>query len=418
MAELKIYEEKLPIEQVAKPAQLVQDEENPEHWTLNFGPQHPATHTTIHLVLKIDGERVVDVTPHIGYLHSGFEKLAEHHTYDQYVTVTDRMNYLSPMANNIAWHHAVEKLLGIEITPRCKYARTIVAELARIQDHLLNVGEAALELGAFTAFLYCFNDREYVYDLFEWLCGARFTTSWTRAGGAMADIPDGWTDMTLKFCNQVQKTLKELRKLLNRNRIFVERTQGISVLSKEDAISYSWTGPIARASGIKRDLRKDQPYLAYPELEFQVPVAYEGDVLARYLVRLEEIEQSICLIRQAVKKLPSGSINVDSDVRVPIAQKSEVYGSIEGLIHHFETIMDNRGFHAPVNEAYGAQETANGELGYFLIADGTSRAWRAKTRGPSFIHLQSAAKLMTGHMISDVVVILASLNVIAAELDR
>ena len=248
MTETALTDEKLPIEQVAKPAEMLQDEDNPDHWTLNFGPQHPATHTTIHLVLKIDGERIVDVTPHIGYLHSGFEKLAEYHTYDQYVTVTDRMNYLSPMANNIAWHHAVEKLLGIEITPRCIYARTIDAELARVQDHLLNVGEAALEVGAFTAFLYCFNDREIIYDIFEALCGARFTTSWTRAGGAMADIPDGWCDMVLNFCNTLPKTMKELRKLLNRNRIFIERTKNIGVLSREDAINYSWTGPIARAS--------------------------------------------------------------------------------------------------------------------------------------------------------------------------
>ena len=406
------------MEQVARPAEMLQDEDNPDHWTLNFGPQHPATHTTIHLLLKIDGERIVDVIPHIGYLHSGFEKLAEHHTYDQYVTVTDRMNYLSPMANNIAWHHSVEKLLGIELTPRCTYARTIVAELARVQDHLLNVGEAALEVGAFTAFLYCFNDRELIYDMFEALCGARFTTSWTRAGGAMADIPDGWCEMVLNFCNALPKTLKEVRKLLNRNRIFLERTKNIGVLSKEDAINYSWTGPIARASGIRRDLRKDEPYLAYPELEFKIPIAEDGDVFSRYLVRLEEIDQSLSIIRQAVKKLPSGSINVDSDLRIPIADKSEVYGSIEGLIHHFETMMPNRGFDAPVNESYGAQETANGELGYFLVSDGTHKAWRAKTRGPSFIHLQSAAKLMVGHTISDVVVALASMNIIAAELDR
>ncbi len=418
MTQTQLPPDKMPPQEVAQPPQMIQDQENPDHWTLNFGPQHPATHTTIHLVMKLDGERVVDITPHIGYLHSGFEKLAEHHTYDQYVTVTDRMNYLSPMANNIAWHHAVEKLLDIEITPRCKYARTIVAELARIQDHLLNVGEAALEVGAFTAFIFCFNDREHIYDLFEALCGARFTTSWTRAGGAMADIPDGWDQMVLDFCKHLPKTLVEFRKLLNRNRIFQERTRNVAVMSYEEAINYSWTGPMARGSGVKRDLRKDEPYLAYPELEFKIPIGSDGDVFSRYLVRMEEIEQSISIIKQAVKNLPSGPINVDSDLRVPLAEKTETYGSIEGLIHHFETVMTNRGFHAPVNECYGAQETANGELGFFLVSDGTNKAWRAKTRGPSFIHLQAAARLMCGHTISEVVVALASMNVIAAELDR
>ena len=406
------------LEEIVQPPRLVRDEFDPDHWTLNFGPQHPATHTTIHLVLKLDGERILEVTPHIGYLHSGFEKLAEHHTYDQYVTVTDRMNYLSPMANNIAWHHAVEKLLGIETTDRCRYARTIVAELARIQDHLLNVGEAALEVGAFTAFVYAFNDREIIYDLFESLCGARFTTSWTRAGGAMADIPEGWCDCVLSFIKKLDKTMKEFRRLLNRNRIFIERTKNAGVLSYDEAINWSWSGPNARASGVKRDLRKDEPYLAYGEMEFKVPVAQGGDVYSRYLVRLEEINQSVEIIKQAVYNLPDGDINVDSDLRIPPAEKKEVYGSIEGLIHHFESVMTNRGFETPVNEVYAAQETANGELGFFLVADGTDKAFRAKTRGPSFIHLQSANRLMRGHTISEVVVILASLNVIAAELDR
>jgi NADH-quinone oxidoreductase subunit D len=418
VAELKLNDAAMGVKDVAEPARFIQDPDQPEHWTLNFGPQHPATHTTIHLVLKLDGERIVEVTPHIGYLHSGFEKLAEHHTYDQYVTVTDRMNYLSPMANNIAWHHAVEKLLDIELTPRCKYARTIVAELSRIQDHLLNVGEAALEVGAFTAFIYCFNDREFIYDIFEALCGARFTTSWTRAGGAMADIPEGWCDMVMNFRKHLPKTMMELRKLLNRNRIFVERTKNVAVMSYEDAIDYSWSGPMARGSGIKRDLRKDEPYLAYPEIDFKIPIATDGDVFSRYLVRIEEIEQSLLIIEQAIKNLPDGDINVASDLRVPMAEKTETYGSIEGLIHHFESVMPNRGFHAPVNEIYACQETANGELGFFLVSDGTNKAWRAKTRGPSFVHLQSAAHLMCGHTISDVVVALASGNAIAAELDR
>ena len=410
--------EKTPIEKYVQPSTLRPDAQRQGHWFLHFGPQHPATHTTIHLVLELDGERIVNVTPHIGYLHSGFEKLAEHHTFDQYVVVTDRMNYISPIANNIAWHGAVEKLLGIEITPRCKYLRTIMAELARIQDHLLCVGEAALEVAAMTVFVYTFNDREIINDLFEIICGARFTTSWTRTGGAMADIPEGWVGCVRDFCQQLPKTLDDCRTLLNRNRIFVDRTKGVSVLPREEAINWGWSGPIARASGVERDLRKDEPYLAYPDLDFKVALAGGGDVYSRYLVRLEEMEQSLRIIKQALENIPPGDINVDSEQKVTLPDKAQVYGSIEGLMHHFEQVMSSRGYRTPVNEVYSAQETANGELGFYLVADGTNKAFRAKTRGPSFQHLQSVARILKGHTISEVVVTLSSLNIIAAELDR
>lgn len=409
---------KTTLEKYARPTRLEQDATRGEHWFLHFGPQHPATHTTLHLVLELDGERIVNVTPHIGYLHSGFEKLGEHHTYDQYVTVTDRMNYISPMANNIAWHSAVEKLLGIEITPRCKYIRTIIAELARIQDHLLCVGEAALEVAAMTVFVYTFNDREIINDLFEMVCGARYTTSWTRTGGAMADIPDGWVDCVRDFCKQLPRTLDDSRTLLNRNRIFVERTRGVSALTRDEAINWGWTGPIARACGVERDLRKDEPYLAYPDLDFKVAVASGGDVYCRYLIRLEEMEQSLKIIKQALENIPPGDINIESDKKVALPDKADVYGSIEGLMHHFEQVMSNRGYTTPVTEVYSAQETANGELGFYIVADGTNRAFRVKTRGPSFQHLQSAARILKGHTISEVVVTLSSLNIIAAELDR
>jgi NADH-quinone oxidoreductase subunit D len=409
---------KVPIEKFARPVQLDREPGSPDHWVLHFGPQHPATHTTIHLILQLDGERIISVTPHIGYLHSGFEKLAEHHTYDQYVTVTDRMNYISPMANNIAWHGAVEKLLGIEITPRCKYVRTILAEMARIQDHLLCIAEASLDVGAMTVFVFAFNEREIIMDLFEQLCGARFTTSWTRVGGAISDIPGAWVEGVRRCCKEIPQAIEDCRKLLNRNRIFIDRTKNVAVLSRDEAINCGWTGPVARASGIERDLRKDEPYLAYADLDFQIPVAQGGDAHCRYLVRLEEMEQSLKIMTQAVENIPPGDINVNSDTKVHLPDKSEVYGSIEGLIHQFEDVMDNRGFTTPVEEVYCAQETPNGELGYYIVADGTFRPWRVKTRGPSFVHLSSVARLLRGHTISEVVITLPSLNIIAAELDR
>ncbi|GIK17555.1 MAG: NADH-quinone oxidoreductase subunit D [Planctomycetota bacterium] len=396
-------------------------------WTLNFGPQHPATHTTLRLVLELDGERVLRATPHIGYLHSGFEKLGEHLNYNQYVVVTDRMNYVSPMANNLAWHHACEKLFDIEITPRCKVIRTICAELARIQDHLLCVGAAALDLGALTAFLYGFNEREMIYDLFEEICGARFTVSYTRVGGLMQDVPPEWPAHVKTFCKHLPTAVADLESLLNRNRIFIERTKGIGVIGREDAINWGLTGPLARSAGVRRDLRKDEPYLCYADnwdgkgssgVSFKVPISTGGDVLARYLVRLEEIKQSLSILTQLVDNIPSGPINLLPDDKKTLPDKREVYFSIEGLIHHFETIMTNRGFTPPVGEAYGCQETANGELGFYLVSDGGNCAYRARCRPPSFINYQCFPKLVEGHQISDVVAILGSLNIIAAELDR
>jgi len=406
------------IEDIARPARLEKLSGSADTWILNFGPQHPATHTTIHLVLELDGERILKCTPHIGYLHSGFEKLAEHHTYNQYVTVTDRMNYISPIANNIAWHGAVEKLLGIEITKRCKYLRTIIAELARIQDHLLSVGEAALEVGAMTVFVLLFNEREEINDLFEAVCGARFTTSWSRVGGAMADIPEGWTNYVESFCDKLTRAVDDCHTLLTRNPIFLERTKNVTPTTDAQVLNWGWTGPVARAAGVKRDLRKDEPYLAYSDLDFKVALARSGDVYSRYLVRLEEIEQSRKMIEQALKKIPPGEINIAADPKVMLAEKSEVYGSIEGVIHHFEVVMDNRGFSTPVSEVYAAQETANGELGFYIVADGSDKAFRVKVRSPSLQHLQAIGELLRGHTISEIVVALSSLNIIAAELDR
>jgi NADH-quinone oxidoreductase subunit D len=401
-----------------------------DRWTLNFGPQHPSTHTTLRLVLQLDGERVARAVPHIGYLHSGFEKNAEKLDWNQYVTIVSRMNYLSPVANDIAWHHAVEKLFGIDLTPRCKVLRTIVAELARIQDHLLCAGAAALDLGAFTAFLYGFNEREYIYDIMEYISGQRFHPDWTRVGGLMQDPPDEevFRKKVKQFIDvELPPAVADLERLLNKNRIFVDRTAGVGTISREDAIAWSLSGPVARASGVMRDLRKDEPYLCYadnwdgqgaPAVEFKVPIMHEGDVYCRFRVRVEEIKQAAHIIRQLIDKIPGGPTNVYDDVAVHIPAKAETYGSIEGLIHHFELFMDNRKWPAPIAEVYGANETANGELGFYIVSSGEPTIWRARTRPPSFINYQSFPKMMEGHMLADVVAVLGSLNVIAAELDR
>ncbi|MCW5757939.1 MAG: NADH-quinone oxidoreductase subunit D [Phycisphaeraceae bacterium] len=401
-----------------------------DRWTLNFGPQHPATHTTLRLVLELDGERVARCTPHIGYLHSGFEKLGEALDYNQYVTIVSRMNYLSPIANDICWHHAVETLFGIEITPRCKVLRTILAELARIQDHLLCIGAAALDLGAITGFLYGFNPREKIYDIMDFVSGQRYHPDWTRVGGAMQDLPDQGTfqRMVKAFCHEdCLPAIKDIETLVNRNRIFMDRTRGIGVLTRQEAIAWSISGPLARSAGVARDLRKDAPYLCYadnwdgqgaPAVRFQVPVCQDGDVYARFLVRIEEIKQSVRIIDQLIDTIPAGPLNAFTDSKMVKPPKGEVYGSIEGLIQHFELIMSNRGWKPPVAEAYGCQETANGELGYFIVSDGGPRPWRVRTRPPSFINYQVMAKLTEGHMLADIVGILGSLNIVAAELDR
>ena len=387
-------------------------------WTLNFGPQHPATHTTLRLLLTLDGETIVDAVPDIGYLHSGFEKLGEDLDFNQYVTIVDRMNYISPVANEIAWHHAVEKLLGVTITPRCTYVRTIFAELMRIHDHLLNVGTAALDLGAFTPFLYAFKQREKICDICEAASGQRFHSSYTRVGGVMYDVDDAWIALVRSFVAGFTAAHTEIAGLLTHNRIFVSRLKGVGVLTRDDAINFSCTGPLARASGVLRDLRKDEPYLAYSDLDFKVVCSNGCDCYARYLVRMQEMLESIKLVDQALENLPPGPINVDAEGRAIMPGKEEVYQSIEGLIRHFEVIIPNRGFVAPHEEIYAANETANGELGYYIVGNGTIKAYRARTRPPSFIHFAVFPHLIKGHTLSDVVAVLGSLNIIAAELDR
>jgi len=414
-------------EPLTAPTTLTRDDPTGDRWTLNFGPQHPATHGTLRLVLELDGERILSCVPHIGYLHSGFEKLGEHRDYNQYVVVTDRMNYISPMANNIAWHHTCELLFGIELTPRCQVLRTIIAELARIQDHLLCVGCAGLDLGALTAFLYGFNERETINDLFEEICGARFTTSYTRVGGLANDMPEEWPAHLKAFTAQLPKVFEDIERLLTRNRIFVERTRGIGYIDREEAINWGLTGPVARASGVACDLRKDEPYLCYADnwdgkgssaVDFKVPVSQLGDVLGRYLIRLEEMRQALVIIEQLIDNIPPGPVNVSPEEKISLPDKEEVYFSIEGLIHHFEKVMTNRGFTPPVGEVYGANEVANGELGFYLVSDGGNWPYRVRCRPPSLINYQCFPKLVVGHQISDLVAVLNSINIIAGELDR
>ncbi len=416
----------------ADPTLLPPDQQSDagNRWTLNFGPQHPATHTTLRLVLELDGERVVKCVPHIGYLHSGFEKLGETLNYNQYVTIVDRMDYSAPIYNELAWHLTVEKLMGIELTPRCKALRTIANELGRIQSHLLCISAAGLDLGAFTAFLYAFNEKETIYDILEYISGQRFHNSWTRVGGLNQDVPDEemFKKMMHRFVDdELMRAIDDIEKLLNKNRIFVDRTKGVGAISKEHAINWSLSGPIARAAGVRRDVRKDEPYLCYannwdgagaPAVDFKVAVMSAGDVYSRYLVRMEEMKQAAHIIRQLIDNLPKGPVNVSPEGKDVLPPKDQVYSSIEGLIQHFELIMTNRGFEAPKGEVYGCIESGNGELGYYIVSNGENIPWRVRTRPGSFINYQVFPKLIEGHLISDIPAILGSLNIIAAELDR
>ncbi|HEY4234974.1 MAG TPA: NADH-quinone oxidoreductase subunit D, partial [Lacipirellulaceae bacterium] len=308
--------------------------------------------------------------------------------------------------------------LGIELTPRCTYLRTIMAELMRLHDHLLNVGTTALDLGAFTAFLYAFEQREKIYDIVEYASGQRFHSSYTRVGGVLFDVNLEWVERVRKFLKEIPPVYAEVDKLLTRNRIFIDRTKGIGVLSREDAIDLGATGPVARASGVVRDLRKDEPYLAYADLDFQVVCSHGGDCYARYLVRMREILESLKILEQAVENIPGGPVNVAAATDVVLPAKPPVYRSIEGLIQHFEVLMPNRGYDVPFEEIYAATESPNGELGFYVVGNGTTRAYRARTRPPSYVHFALFPHIIRGYQLSDVVAVLGSINIIAAELDR
>ncbi len=393
------------------------EEVKSERMVLNFGPQHPATHGTLRLVLELDGEKVVKCEPHAGYLHSGFEKLGEYKTYNQWIALSDRMNYLSPLNNNIGFAQAVEKLIGLEIPERAKYIRVILAELSRIADHLVAIGTAALDIGAFTAFLYAFEAREILYNIFEHTTGARMTTSYTRVGGLLRDVPHDFVEMVERFIKYFPGVVKEIHGLLTRLRIWIDRTRGIGVLTKEEAINNGVTGPVLRGSGVAYDVRKEFPYLIYDRLDFEIPVSDDGDVYARYLVRMEEMVQSLKIVEQCIKDLPDGPVNV-ADEKYRLPEKDKVYNTIEGLIHHFKNIMPGHGFEVPRGEIYDATEAPNGELGFYIVSDGSNKPIRLRVRPPSFVNYALYGQLIEGHLVSDTVAVLGSLNIIAGELDR
>jgi NADH-quinone oxidoreductase subunit D len=386
-----------------------------EHLLINIGPQHPATHGVLRLVVELDGETVIRVIPHVGYLHSGFEKLGEYRHYNQIVPLTDRTDYLSPMANNVGMAMAAEKLLGIGITPRCTVLRVIACEMSRIISHMVWLGTTSIDLGAFTPFLWAFQERERIYNLQEMWTGARLTTSLTRVGGLMADIPDGFVEGLREFTKTYPKTLNEIDKVLTRNAVWAGRTQGIGVMTAPEAINYSLSGPMLRASGVPWDLRKDQPYLDYDSYDFEVPVGEHGDVYDRYLVRLEECHQSNRILEQALARLPDGPINVD-DPRVILPSKSRAMSDMEAMIFHFKQVME--GVRAPVGEAYVGIENPKGELGNYFVSDGSAKPVRWRIRPPSFINLASISKMAQGHLLSDLIAINASVDIVMGEVDR
>ncbi len=388
-----------------------------ELMTVNMGPSHPAMHGTIRMVLTVDGERIVATDVQPGYLHRCFEKESEYATYTQIFPYTDRLNYVSPMINNVGYAMAVEKLLDItdDIPERAQYIRVIISEISRLTDHLTCVGASAMELGAFTAFLYFLKAREWFYTLLEELSGARLTHSYVRIGGVVNDLTEDFEPKLEALLVKLEGVIVEVEGLLNNNKIFRDRMEGVGKFSREDAIAWGLTGPVGRACGLDYDVRKDYPYLVYDQFEFDVPVGTTGDCFDRYLVRLEEMKQSISILRQAFAKLPDGRIMID-DPRVALPEKKEAYNTIEGMIRHFKHIVD--GIRVPPGEAYTFVEGGNGELGFFIKSDGTGRPYKCYVRSPSFITLQTVPKLIIGHLIGDVVPIFGMINMIGGECDK
>jgi NADH-quinone oxidoreductase subunit D len=435
------------------------------HMFLNIGPSHPAMHGIIQIVAQLDGERVLGTDVEIGYLHRAFEKESERGPYGNVIPYTDRLNYVSPLINNFGYCLAVERLLGIEVTERCRFIRTIMGELSRITDHLTCVGASAMELGAFTVFLYMIKAREWLWELVESVTGARLTISYGRVGGVKADLPEEFAARTARALEDVRGVLIECDKLLTRNRIFVDRMQGTGVIAKERAVSYGVTGPFLRACGVALDVRKAQPYAAYDRVQFDVPTGEHGDNFDRYLVRMEEMEQSMRIIEQALAKLPGGPLNVDhegrllpADVMVDEAKmgrvagfrqvhvtpdptlwgstrghheqvnapekravlpaKEDTYGNIEGLMHHFKLIMVGHGIRPPDGEYYSAVEGANGELGFYVVSDGSDRPYRVRVRPPCFTIMGALREIVTGDLLADLIPTFGSVNMIGGELDR
>lgn len=386
-----------------------------EKLTLNMGPSHPSTHGVLRIILDLDGEAIVKATPEIGYLHRGDEKIAENMQFNQFVPYTDRLDYLAPIANNVAYALAVEKLMGWELPARGKAIRVICCELARISSHLLGIGCCAMDVGAMSVFLYTFTEREKIYNLVEQLSGARFTTSYTRVGGQTHDMPETFIPQVKEFIRTFKPALAETDNLLTRNRIFVDRMKDVGVITKEDAIAFAISGPNLRGSGIEHDLRRAHPYLDYQKYDFEIPIGTTGDAYDRYLVRMEEMRQSIRILEQIVGNVPTGPINYH-DPKQTLPPKEEVLTKMEELIHHF--ILVTEGVDAPPGEVYFGAENPKGELGFYIYSKGGGVPYRLKIRAPSFVNLSILSKILPGHMISDVVSILGSVDFVMGECDR
>ena len=382
---------------------------------INLGPHHPAMHGTLRVMCRINGETIEDANCEIGYLHRGIEKLGEDKTYHQWMVYTDRLNYCSALNNNIAYAMTVENVLSLSVTERCMYIRVICMELSRIIDHVVCIAANALDIGAMTVFFLLIHWREEAYTMIESMCGMRLTTTYARIGGMSYDLPDNFTERLWKFCEEMPKAIDEIEGLLSSNRIWIDRTKNVGVITKEDALKWSVTGPVLRSTGVDVDLRRDRPYYIYPELDFDVVVGSKGDVYERYLIRMEEMRQSLRILKQCNDRLPSGPLWVN-DRRVQIPDKMEVYTKMEVLIHHFKIFME--GIDVPPGEAYSCVEGPNGELGFYVVSRGGPKAWRMRVKSPSFMNFQSFEKSIIGGKIPDAVAHLGSINIIAGELDR
>jgi NADH-quinone oxidoreductase subunit D len=382
---------------------------------LNMGPQHPATHGVLRLLIKLDGETVMKCVPDLGYLHRGYEKLAENCNYHEFIPHTDRLDYIQPVANNVAYALAVEKLLNLDIPERTKYIRVICCELGRIMSHLIAIGSMVMDTGALTPFLWAMREREKIMDILDLITGVRFTTSYTRIGGVAQDITDEAIRAIKKFSDEFLGYLKDIRDLVDRNKIYIVRTEGVGYISPENVIEYGLTGPTLRAAGFDRDLRKDEPYLVYDKLDFNIPVFTESDSLARYYVRMEEMIESNKIVKQCIDKMPAGPIHA-KDTKQVLPRKEKVYTKMEELIHDFMLI--NFGITPPIGESYQAIESSKGELGFYIISDGTGHPWRMKIRSPSFSNLQGLPLLIKDCLISDTVVILGSIDPVMGEADK
>jgi NADH-quinone oxidoreductase subunit D len=398
-------------------SEQLDQEQHVDTMTINMGPQHPSTHGVLRLILTIEGENVVKAVPDIGFLHTGIEKTAEAKTYHQALVLTDRMDYLAPLCNNLGYALAVEKLLGIEdeISDKIEYVRVILAELQRIASHLVWLGTSALDLGAMSVFLYCFREREMLLDIFEYVSGVRLMTSYICPGGLQAELPPGFDAKVREFIDIFPDRLHEYHDLLTNNQLWVERTRGVGVLSKEDAIAYSATGPVLRGSGIVWDIRKVFPYSGYEKFDFDIPVGSNGDVYDRYLVRMLEMEQSLNIVRQALDGLPTGPYRV-SNPKIAPPPKWQITGSMEALIHHFKLFTE--GYRPPKGDVFARTESPKGELGYYIVSDGSAKPYRMHVRAPSFANLQALPRMIEGAFLSDVVAAIGSIDIVLGEVDR